>query len=218
MLCLEPPRTRADIKHRRTARIVEVELRLHHAVRNLDQAVPLFVIQLAARQAGRVDLPLSAEDAVHQLFTGHLEGKERDGPALQGHMRREIEDECSLSHCGARSDDNEVGFLEPPRHVVKCRKARGKPRNPPLYLCKFADALHGGKDDFLRRNEGAGRLSACDREDLILGIVKLLGNILTLIIRRTGNLCTHVDERTQDRLLLYNLCIVREICRTRHSI
>ena len=84
MLRLKAAGTRADVKHRRTARIIEVEFCLHDAVSDLDEPLPLLIIELAAGKARRVDLPLGTEDTMHQLLARHLQREESDCPALQG--------------------------------------------------------------------------------------------------------------------------------------
>ena len=108
MFRLEAAGTRADIEHCRTARIIEVEFCLHDAVSDLDEPLPLLIIELAAGKARRVDLPLSAEDTMHQLLARHLQREESDGPTLQGDVRGDIQDERRLTHGRACRNDDEI--------------------------------------------------------------------------------------------------------------
>ena len=72
---------------------------------------------------GRIDLPLGAEDTMHQLFTRHLEGEEGNRAPLQGDMGREVENKRRLAHCGTCRNDDKVGFLQPARDGVEGRKS-----------------------------------------------------------------------------------------------
>ena len=164
-----------------------------------------------------VDARVRAEHALHQMLLRHLEAEDRHGHFLpEGEGLRDAQRKAALAHPRPSGHNDQLGRLQPRRHLIQFRKARGKTRDEPFALIERVDRLDGTLDQLLDRHRIALDLLGGDLEDAgFRAIQQEVGSddFLVAVGRDAGG---GLDERAQDRFRFHDMAVVLHVGRGRH--
>ena len=181
---------------------------------------PLVRRQVAHPQLFTGDARLGREQAVDHLLPGHLQVEDRNRTMLLDRdVARDIQSEACLSHAGAGSHNDEVGFVEPGRDLVE----GADPRRDPDKLI----ALIGGeliehfivaREHLLDRDQAAGLLALPDIVNPLLRRVQKHGRFGSRIHRLIHNLPGRFDQGADIAFFPDDAGIMRDIGNGRDNL
>ena len=161
---LQPAGLRADLEHRRHARVVDVDRRLRQRVARLDEPRPVLLRELAGAEALQLDVRLGAHEPLHDLDLRHLEREDRRPGSSRRMPRFDATPSANadLPMLGRPATTTRLPGCRPGRHLVDAAEAGRRAGHLAARLVHLRDLLEGLADDHLDvveacRGCGAGR-------------------------------------------------------------
>src|ERR1700694_1749406 len=115
-----------QLVHRR--RVIDVNRRLPEGPEGIGHSVELCLAQQSAMQPLSVDLGLLRQQALRELFLGHLEAEDRNClGCIQRCMQRNVQCQGGFAHRGPARHDDQVRVLAASSHPVQVVDTRWAP-------------------------------------------------------------------------------------------
>ena len=135
MFGFQPPALRTDIHDRGIRRIVDEQFARDEPAQRRSEPFSLLVIQVAAAESMAVDASRGAQHSGQQSLFGHFEREDCDRLSrlfrrTGGHVLGDIQRHGGLAHRRARRYDDQLGWVQACRQLVKFQKRRRKPPQP----------------------------------------------------------------------------------------
>ena len=199
--------------------VVDEDLGVVHARERGHQPVVVVFAQEPAAEAVGVHARLGRQQAHEQLFLGHLEAEDPHALArLDGAVHRHVEHEARLPHRRPGRDDDQVGRLEPRRHLIEIDKPARNARDQALVFLQLLDQFVPGVHELAERHEAGAQPMLGDLEDRPFGLVQQVVGVLFRVVGAPQDLGRRLDQPAERGLFLDDPGVVLDVSRPRHAV
>ena len=182
--------------------IVNVDGHVSQVSDGLCEDGPLIVPHFPQAQSLSVNFAETGDHPLHDLFCGHLQAENRDGPPLLRRFHGHRQHQRSLAHAGPRGEDQQIGALEASQQAIQVPETAGHAHQLATVLAEVLHMVEVAVHHLLDGAKIAAGALLGDREERLFGAIHHLIDGPLLIVGEARDVAGRIQQTPADVGLL----------------
>ncbi len=195
----------ADLGHGGAGGVVDHDVERREVVRGLEDLRPLVGLDARRSDVLQADVGLGGEQALRDLGLGHLEREERDGGAVEGGVRGQVQREGRLTHARAGAEDDHLAGTQAKQALVDLWEAGGDAEGAVGGTGLLLELVIEMRHDLVEGLLALAHVAVGDVEKHLLGTVHHFLRVLGGIEGEGGDLRGGLDHLAQGGVSMEHL-------------